>query len=66
MMAFPIGQPSFQQAGSRRAVDEGCRARSTLPANDLDGPNAIEDIGAGVTAAARDAHSSARHFNDDD
>jgi hypothetical protein len=25
MMAFPIGQPSFQQAGSRRAVDEGCR-----------------------------------------
>jgi hypothetical protein len=36
MMAFPIGQPSFQQAGSRRAVDEGCRARSTLPANDLD------------------------------
>jgi hypothetical protein len=31
-----------------------------------DGPNAVEDIGAGVTAAARDAHSSARHLIDDD
>jgi hypothetical protein len=31
-----------------------------------EGPNAVEDIGAGVTAAARDAHSSARHFIDDD
>jgi len=52
---------TFAEVTDARYNENGDRAGSAQ-----EGRNADEDIGARMTAAARDAHSSARHFIDDD